>query len=131
MTERIYLLVIPFFFCNCHLAGDKHGYPDQRIRWSDDRDLEIAQSRQSIGTLPTIRFLGSFLQSKNFASFPFSLSLFPCNKKLDWDRRIFGLLPRVNFHGLHENQQATNEHDREAFRYLSWALYPLMICYAV
>jgi len=52
--------------------------------------------------------------------------------KLDRENRIFGLIPRLRFSDKGSYiQSSTREYDILAFRYLSWALYPLLVGYAI
>ncbi|XP_067010073.2 putative lipid scramblase CLPTM1 [Anabrus simplex] len=48
------------------------------------------------------------------------------------EARIFGIIPRISFQDKGSYvESSTKEYDMLAFRYLSWALYPLLIGYAV
>lgn len=48
------------------------------------------------------------------------------------EARIFGLIPRISFSDKGSYiESSTREYDMLAFRYLSWALYPLLAGYAV
>lgn len=52
--------------------------------------------------------------------------------KVDKENRWFGLLPRISFTDKETYVESeTKQYDMLAFRYLSWALFPLLICYAV
>jgi hypothetical protein len=51
---------------------------------------------------------------------------------VDREARIFGLIPRISFSDKGSYiESSTKEYDMLAFRYLSWALYPLLAGYAV
>lgn len=54
------------------------------------------------------------------------------NIEIDYEERWFGIIPRVRLtdKGSYVHS-STKEYDVLAFRYLSWALYPLLGCYAV
>jgi hypothetical protein len=51
---------------------------------------------------------------------------------IDWERKIFGLIPRlvIKDKGSYV-ESSTKQYDMMAFKYLSWALYPLLIGYAI
>lgn len=52
--------------------------------------------------------------------------------KLDRDNLLFGVIPRVVLSDKGSYvQSSTKQYDMLAFRYLSWALFPLLLCYAV
>lgn len=52
--------------------------------------------------------------------------------KLDHENKILGVFPRPVFvHKTSYVETNTNEYDRLAFKYLSWALFPLVIGYSV
>ena len=51
---------------------------------------------------------------------------------IDFSRPILGIIPRPVFKDKSTYTESnTKEFDRLAFKYLSWALFPLLICYAV
>lgn len=48
------------------------------------------------------------------------------------EARIFGFIPRISFSDKGSYiESSTREYDMLAFRYLSWALYPLLVGYAI
>lgn len=50
----------------------------------------------------------------------------------DTDQKIFGMLPKVSFRDKGSySESATKEYDNLAFKYLSWACFPLLICYFI
>jgi len=52
--------------------------------------------------------------------------------KVDRENKLFGILPRVWFQDKSTyTQSETKKYDMMAFKYLSWALFPLLACYAV
>jgi hypothetical protein len=52
--------------------------------------------------------------------------------KINREERIFGLLPRISFTDKGSYvKSSTREYDMIAFKYLSWALFPLLGGYAV
>lgn len=53
------------------------------------------------------------------------------NIEVDRESKIMGVVPRIRFSDKGSYASSTREYDRMAFRYLSWALYPLLIGYAV
>ncbi|KAG8201779.1 hypothetical protein JTE90_027264 [Oedothorax gibbosus] len=55
-----------------------------------------------------------------------------CNIDIDRENKIFDLIPRVrlSYKGSYV-QSSTKEYDILAFRYLSWVLFPILICYAI
>ena len=51
---------------------------------------------------------------------------------LDHTNKYMGIIPRINYiHKASYVQSNTNNYDRLAFKYLSWILFPLVLCYAV
>lgn len=54
------------------------------------------------------------------------------NITFDYENKYLGLIPRINFiHKTSYVKSNTNDYDRLAFKYLSWALFPLVFGYAV
>lgn len=54
------------------------------------------------------------------------------NIKLDRSNRILGLFPRVRFEDKGSYvESSTKEYDMMAYKYLSWAIFPLFVCYAI
>ncbi|XP_035223374.1 cleft lip and palate transmembrane protein 1 homolog, partial [Stegodyphus dumicola] len=54
------------------------------------------------------------------------------NVEINRDSKIFGIIPKVKLTDKGSYvQSSTKEYDVLAFRYLSWALFPLLGCYAV
>lgn len=52
--------------------------------------------------------------------------------RVDRNSRILGIVPRISFHDKGSYvESSTKEYDRLAFKYLSWALYPLIGGYAI
>lgn len=52
--------------------------------------------------------------------------------KLNRENKLFGVIPRVQFEDKSTYTEShTKEYDMLAFKYLSWLLYPLLVCYAV
>ncbi|KAL9952468.1 hypothetical protein ACROYT_G039730 [Oculina patagonica] len=52
--------------------------------------------------------------------------------KLDRENPWFGVIPRIRFADKETYVESeTKQYDMLAFKYLSWALFPLLICYAV
>ncbi|KAH7732254.1 cleft lip and palate transmembrane protein 1 [Aphelenchoides avenae] len=52
--------------------------------------------------------------------------------QVQWNEKIFGLIPKVKFSDKGSYVESdTKEFDQMAFKYLSWALFPLLGCYAV
>jgi len=51
---------------------------------------------------------------------------------IDYERKILGVIPRLVFKDKQTYTQSnTREFDKAAFKYLSWLLFPLLVCYAV
>ena len=51
---------------------------------------------------------------------------------VDRDNRLLGLFPRLKFEDKSSYvQSSTRQFDTMAFKYLSWALFPLLVCYAI
>lgn len=51
---------------------------------------------------------------------------------INWNSKIFGIFPKINFHDKGSYiESSTKEYDKLAFKYLSWALYPLLGGYAI
>ncbi|XP_075224777.1 putative lipid scramblase CLPTM1 [Lycorma delicatula] len=68
--------------------------------------------------------------------FSLAIELWKINKvvdiNLDRENKILGFLPRVKFTDKGSYvESSTKQYDQLAFKYLSWALYPLLIGYAV
>ncbi|KFM77446.1 Cleft lip and palate transmembrane protein 1-like protein, partial [Stegodyphus mimosarum] len=54
------------------------------------------------------------------------------NVEINRDSKIFGIIPKIKLTDKGSYvQSSTKEYDVLAFRYLSWALFPLLGCYAV
>lgn len=54
------------------------------------------------------------------------------NIQINRENRIFGILPKISFQDKGSYVESSTKHyDMLAFRYLSWALFPLLACYAV
>ncbi|XP_068682325.1 putative lipid scramblase CLPTM1 [Montipora foliosa] len=54
------------------------------------------------------------------------------NIKLDRENLWFGIIPRISITDKETYAESeTKQYDMMAFKYLSWALFPLLICYAV
>lgn len=54
------------------------------------------------------------------------------NVTLDYENKYFGLIPRVKMaHKTSYTSTNTNNYDKLAFKYLSWALFPLVVGYAI
>ncbi|CAG2107140.1 unnamed protein product [Medioppia subpectinata] len=54
------------------------------------------------------------------------------NIEIDWERRWFGTIPRVLFSDKGSYvESATRQYDMLAFKYLSWALFPLLVGYSI
>ncbi|KAI1302398.1 Cleft lip and palate transmembrane protein 1 -like protein [Halotydeus destructor] len=54
------------------------------------------------------------------------------NFKVDWERKIFGLIPRFSIEDKSSyTASSTKIYDELAFKYLSWGLFPLLIGYAI
>ncbi|PIK34009.1 putative cleft lip and palate transmembrane protein 1-like [Apostichopus japonicus] len=52
--------------------------------------------------------------------------------KFDRNEMLFGFIPKLTFTDKESyTASATKEYDMQAFKYLSWLLYPLLGCYAV
>jgi hypothetical protein len=52
--------------------------------------------------------------------------------KFDYQNKYFGLIPRIIWiHKASYVQSNTNNYDKLAFKYLSWILFPLVVCYAI
>ena len=52
--------------------------------------------------------------------------------KIDRQNKIFNLIPKIHFHDKGSYvHSSTREYDMMAFKYLSWALYPLLFGYIV
>ncbi|KAK6181369.1 hypothetical protein SNE40_009235 [Patella caerulea] len=52
--------------------------------------------------------------------------------KLDRERKLFGIIPRITIKDKSSYTESnTKQYDMLAFKYLSWLLYPLILCYAV
>ncbi|XP_071832660.1 putative lipid scramblase CLPTM1 isoform X2 [Apostichopus japonicus] len=55
-----------------------------------------------------------------------------CTVKFDRNEMLFGFIPKLTFTDKESyTASATKEYDMQAFKYLSWLLYPLLGCYAV
>ncbi|KAI0210510.1 Cleft lip and palate transmembrane protein 1-like [Lamellibrachia satsuma] len=54
------------------------------------------------------------------------------NVKIDRENLICGIVPRIRLEDKSSyTKSMTKQYDQMAFKYLSWALFPLLICYAV
>ncbi|XP_032231498.1 cleft lip and palate transmembrane protein 1 homolog [Nematostella vectensis] len=54
------------------------------------------------------------------------------NIKLDRENRILGMFPRISFEDKESYvESSTRVYDQMAFKYLSWALFPLLVCYCI
>lgn len=54
------------------------------------------------------------------------------NIKIDRTQKILGVVPRVRFEDKGSYvESSTKEYDMMAYKYLSWAVFPLFICYAI
>ncbi|XP_067136586.1 putative lipid scramblase CLPTM1 [Centruroides vittatus] len=54
------------------------------------------------------------------------------NIEIKRDQRIFGIIPKITFSDKGSYvESSTKVYDLMAFRYLSWALFPLLGCYAI
>lgn len=54
------------------------------------------------------------------------------NVKIIHEQPLFGFIPRVHFSDKGSYvESATKEYDQMAFKYLSWALFPLLGCYSI
>ncbi|XP_064624010.1 putative lipid scramblase CLPTM1 [Lineus longissimus] len=52
--------------------------------------------------------------------------------KLDFEQRWFGIIPRLYFADKSTYLQSnTKVYDQNAFKYLSWLLFPLLVCYSI
>ena len=51
---------------------------------------------------------------------------------MDYEDKYYGLIPRIKLiYKTSYVESKTNEFDRLAFKYLSWILFPLVVCYAI
>jgi hypothetical protein len=51
---------------------------------------------------------------------------------IDRENKIFGIIPRININDKGSYvESSTKEYDTAAFKYLSWALFPLLIAYSI
>ncbi|KAK2191759.1 hypothetical protein NP493_46g04029 [Ridgeia piscesae] len=54
------------------------------------------------------------------------------NVKIDRENLIAGILPRIRLEDKSSyTKSMTKQYDQMAFKYLSWALFPLLVCYAI
>ncbi|XP_071506264.1 putative lipid scramblase CLPTM1 [Diadema antillarum] len=52
--------------------------------------------------------------------------------KFDRESMILGIIPKLTFADKESyTESSTKEYDKMAFKYLSWLLYPLLVCYAI
>ena len=52
--------------------------------------------------------------------------------QVDYNNKIFGLFPRVWLEDKKSYvESSTRKYDKMAFKYLSWAFFPLVLCYGV
>lgn len=47
------------------------------------------------------------------------------------ESKLFGVFPKLTFVEKFKSVSKTDEYDEMAFKYLSWALFPLLVCYAI
>nr|XP_032829995.1 LOW QUALITY PROTEIN: cleft lip and palate transmembrane protein 1 [Petromyzon marinus] len=115
-------------------------------------DIQFWNSRQSLEGLSVRSVIFGVFQSAvvllyildNETNFVVQISVFVgllidlwkvtkvMNIKVDRENKLLGIIPRVAFENKSTYMQSsTKDYDDMAFRYLSWALFPLLGCYAV
>eukprot|EP01135_Chromosphaera_perkinsii_P000160 Nk52_evm56s32 gene=Nk52_evmTU56s32 len=50
---------------------------------------------------------------------------------VDKENPILGMIPRVKFEDRFPDMRQTSEYDEQAFKYLSWFLWPALVCYSI
>ena len=72
----------------------------------------------------------AFMKSTKAKKCSFTLQV--VDIKMDQENRIFGIFPRISFQDKGSYvESSTKQFDEMAFKYLSWALFPLLACYSI